>query len=200
MNEEKRAILMILSRMMDYPDIDFFQERDTILSFIQESISSDGLQQEVVARVQSLYEIPLDALAKLYVETFDYKEQTNLYLTAHELGDSRKRGFALIQLQKLISESGYDYAGKDLADYIPMLLEFLAVAPDEEKYEKLSQRVAYAIERIMKNLTEDSPYKKILELYMMVGFETPGSEDISALEMLREQADLDELPYPLLYR
>ncbi|MCH6267355.1 MULTISPECIES: nitrate reductase molybdenum cofactor assembly chaperone [Neobacillus] len=199
MNEEK-AILMLLSRLLDYPDTSFFEDQETIISFIYESITSEDIQKEVLNRIYPFYQMPSVQLEQLYVETFDYKEGTNLYLTAHELGDSRNRGFALIQLQKLISEAGLEYIGHDMADYIPMLLELLAVVPEEEKINKLSRRIAYAVDRILTNLPEDNPYKKALELGMMYVFETPDAEEISALERLREVADLDELPYPLMYR
>lgn len=199
MMNEKKAILILLSRFLDYPDVIFFEEQVTIKDFIQNNVSSEDIQKEVLSRIELFNAIPFDQLEQLYVETFDYKEKTHLYLTAHELGDSRKRGFALIQLQKLISEAGFEYVGKDLADYIPMLLELLTVAPEEEKYNKLSRRIAYAIDRILTNLSNDNPYKKALELLMMFVFETPNAEEISALEKLREEADLDELPYPLMY-
>ena len=195
---EKKAILILLSRILDYPESAFFEEEDSFTSFIRESITTEDIQKEVLSVIHLFYQLTPGELEQLYVETFDYKEKTNLYLTAHELGDSRKRGFALVQLQKLISESGFEYVGKDLADYIPMLLELLAVAPEEEKFNKLSRRLAYAFDRILTNLPDDNPYKKALELGMYV-FETPEAEEISALEKLREEADLGELPYPLMY-
>ncbi|MCM2532027.1 nitrate reductase molybdenum cofactor assembly chaperone [Neobacillus pocheonensis] len=200
MKDEKKAILVILSRLLDYPDQTFIDEQSSILSLIKEYLLSDDVQDEVLKRITPLYSMNLKDLQELYVETFDYKERTNLYLTAHELGDSRKRGVALIQLQKLICEVGYEYEGKELADYIPMLLELLAIAPEDEKFINLSRRVAYAINRLLDNLPSGNPYKNAVELLMMNVFEAPGLDEISSLEILREEADLDELPYPLMYR
>lgn len=54
---------------------------------------------EILERIAPLFKMPLLELQEHYVETFDYKDKTGLYLTAHELGDSRKRGAALIKLQ-----------------------------------------------------------------------------------------------------
>jgi nitrate reductase molybdenum cofactor assembly chaperone NarJ/NarW len=115
-----RLILVTMSRLLTYPDSNFLDERSSIEEFISEYLSSAKIRKEVLKSINPLYEMMLKDLQELYVETFDYKEEANLYLTAHELGDSRKRGAALIKLQKLICESGYDYEGKDLADYIPM--------------------------------------------------------------------------------
>jgi nitrate reductase delta subunit len=200
MMNEKKAILAILSRVMDYPEDSFIEEQESIHTFIGESTSSEEIRTELFERLNPLYQLSIKDLQELYVNTFDYKDQANLYLTAHELGDSRKRGFALIQLQKHISEAGFDTSGNDLADYIPMLLEFLAVAQENEKYDNLSRRIAYALHRILTQLADENPYKKAIELLMMFVFETPNMEEMSALEVLREQADLDELPYPLMYR
>jgi len=200
MTSEKKVILVILSRLLDYPNRSFFEEQSSVMSFIHEYIPTLDIQKEVLNRIAPLYNLSLKDLQELYVETFDYKDKTNLYLTAHELGDSRKRGFALIQLQKQTREAGFECANKELADYIPMLLELLAVAPEEEKFFNLSRRLAYAVNRIITNLPSNNPYKKAIELVMMFVFETPESEEINKLEILREEADLNELPYPLMYR
>jgi nitrate reductase delta subunit len=200
MTDEKKAILVVVSRILDYPNQPFFEERSSMFSFIHENISSEDVRKEVKNRIYPLYEMSLKDLQELFVETFDYKEKTNLYLTAHELGDSRKRGIALIQLQKLIFEAGFDFVGKELADYIPMLLEFLAVAPEEERFFNLSQRVAYAIQRILNNLSDRNPYFPAVELLPLFVFEASGLEEISKFEYLHEEADLNELPFPLMYR
>ncbi|HYK74175.1 MAG TPA: nitrate reductase molybdenum cofactor assembly chaperone [Pseudoneobacillus sp.] len=198
-NEEK-VILQILSKILVYPDHEFDQERLTIEELIKEYIPLKKTQKEIMSRLKPLYKLSLVDLQKLYVETFDYKDKTSLYLTAHELGDSRKRGDALIKLQKMIYESGFEYEGKELADYIPMLLEFLAVAPETEIVNRLSKRLAFAIHRILNHLPASHPYHKVLELLMLYVFDTPGLEDITLLEKEREEADLNELPYPLMYR
>ena len=199
MISEKNALLILLARILDYPDQSYKEHELVYKEFISENFPSASVREEVSTRLRPLFEIQLEELQEIYVDTFDYKEKTNLYLTAHELGDSKKRGAALIQLQKLIMESGYEWNGKELADFIPMLLEFLAVAPEEEKVFKLSRRVAYAVSRIMIHLQEGNPYKKAVELLMMYAFEGLTEEEISLLENAREEADLNELPYPLMY-
>lgn len=200
MKMENKAILLILARFLDYPEEKFCEEYSAILAFMNEQISSITIRNDVTSRMKPLIDMSLKDLQELYVETFDQREKTNLYLTAHELGDSRKRGAALIQLQMLIAESGYEYIGKELADYIPMLLELLAVAPEHEKFLLLSRRVAYAIHRILNHLSRNHPYYQLIEMSMLYVFEKPGAEEILNLENLREKADLDELPYPMMYR
>jgi nitrate reductase molybdenum cofactor assembly chaperone NarJ/NarW len=200
MTDEAKVILLTVSRILNYPDKSFKKERLAINEFLNDELSDIKIRKEVVKNLLPLYELSLEELQELYVETFDYKEQTNLYLTAHELGDSRKRGAALIQLQKLINECGFEYEGQELADYIPMLLELAAVAPEGKEIDFLSRRLAFAINRLVNNLHKSNPYHNAIGLLMKFVFEVPGKEEITLLENDREEADLDELPYPMMYQ
>lgn len=198
MTDEKKALLLIMSRVLDYPDIVFFQDRFAIEECILECLSTN-LQPEVQKAIKPLYALKQQELQELYVATFDYQEKTNLYLTAHELGDSKKRGAALIKIQKLIYENGFVYNANQLADYIPMLLEFLSAA-EEKGAVLLTRRLAYALYRLLNHIPCSNPYYNAVELLMKFVFEVPRSEEIAQLEKEREEADLEDLPYPLLYR
>lgn len=200
MTNESKAILVIMSRVLDYPTQELLDGYQDIEEFVNEQISSVNMRTEILDRVKPLFNMSLLELQELYVETFDYKDKTGLYLTAHELGDSRKRGAALIKLQKLICEAGFEFEGQEIADYIPMLLELLAYAPEGENFERLSRRLAFAIHRILKHLPEQNPYQRIVDLMMMFVFEAPEAEEILILENEREEADLEELPYPMMYQ
>jgi nitrate reductase delta subunit len=198
MTDEKKALLVIMSRILDYPDERFFLEISAIEECIQESLSL-AIQDEVIKALKPILFMEMMGLQELYVNTFDYQEKTSLYLTSHEMGDSKKRGAALIKIQNLIVEGGFTYNAKQLADYVPMLLEFQAVA-DEKIAQLLCRRLAYVINRILNHLPSGNPYYYAVELLMRFVYEVPHSEEIALLEKEREEADLDELPYPLLYR
>jgi nitrate reductase molybdenum cofactor assembly chaperone NarJ/NarW len=200
MTNEEKAILVIMSRVLDYPQEHYREEYTLIKELVNSEISSSTRRKEIVERLKPLYETPLIELQRLYVETFDYKEATGLYLTAHELGDSRKRGGALIKLQKMVCEAGFEYEGKELVDYIPMLLELLANAPDVENFRRLSRRMSVAIHRIATNLPNGNPYSQVTDILTKFVFEAPEAEEINLLENQREEADLDEMPYPLTYQ
>ncbi|WP_066287751.1 nitrate reductase molybdenum cofactor assembly chaperone [Bacillus sp. FJAT-29937] len=199
MKKERALTLLFISRFLDYPEQDFYEECVSVDEYVKKNISDKKLQKEISSRLKILFDRSLIELQELYVETFDYKEKTGLYLTSQELGDSRRRGTALIQLQKLIEKLGFEPVGKELADYIPMLLELIAVAPETEETLKLERRLAYAINRIFTNLPSSNPYYHVFDLFMTYIFEAPNQEEIARLEKDREDADLDELPYPMLY-
>ncbi|HDR7950954.1 TPA: nitrate reductase molybdenum cofactor assembly chaperone [Bacillus toyonensis] len=200
MKNESSTILVILSRVLDYPDSIFYGEYSSIEEYVKNQISTPKIRKEILERLAPLFAMPFHSLQELYVETFDYKEKTGLYLTAHELGDSRKRGAALINLQNIIYEAGYENIGKELVDYIPMLFEFLAVATEKEKFIRLEKRLSYAIHRIINNLPKGNLFHTVMELLMMFVFEVPKLEEITLLENQREKADLEPLPYPMMYQ
>jgi nitrate reductase molybdenum cofactor assembly chaperone NarJ/NarW len=200
MTDEEKIILIILSRLLDYPEQALLEGYPEFEEYLTEHVGSVGKRKEILKRITPLFNLSLLELQELYVETFDYKDKTGLYLTAHELGDSRKRGAALIKLQKLVCEGGFEYQGKEIVDYIPMLLELLAFAPEGENFTRLSRRLAFAIHRIKLNLPESNPYQKVVDLLLMFVFEAPDAEELTRLENEREEADLEELPYPMMYQ
>ncbi|HXV33295.1 MAG TPA: nitrate reductase molybdenum cofactor assembly chaperone [Gaiellaceae bacterium] len=65
-----------------------------------------------------------------YVETFDFDRRASLYLTFHTYGDRRQRGLELIRLKRRYAEAGLALAEGELPDYLPVVLEFAALAPE----------------------------------------------------------------------
>src|SRR5699024_10860180 len=126
MEDQERVLMVIASRMLLYPSDNFFEECKSWNDYMRENITSIELQQDLRNVFSSLDRYALREIRELYVTTFDLDEKNALYLTAQELGDSTKRGAALIKLQKLINKAGFERVDDELADFIPMLLEFLA--------------------------------------------------------------------------
>lgn len=199
MKLENAATLILAARFLEYPEESILEEWSNLQKDLEEILQTEELQSAFHHCIKPLFSIPLKDLQELYVETFDYKEKTGLYLTAQELGDSRKRGGALIELQKLISDLGFERQGNELADYIPMLLELLAAAPEGERVSLLKRRLAYGIHRILNHLPKGNPYHAFFDLLMTYVFETPKADEIKLLENSWEEADLDPLPYPMTY-
>ena len=74
--------------------------------------------------------MPALALEEAYVETFDLRRRCSLYLTYYVYGDRRQRGQEFVRLKHLVEAAGYRFAGRELPDYLPLLLEFAAREPD----------------------------------------------------------------------
>ncbi|GGJ85134.1 hypothetical protein GCM10007063_04590 [Lentibacillus kapialis] len=199
MESQERTLLVIGSRLLAYPADGFRHDLNDIYECIEDNITSIELHNRLKTIVTTFNLFMIEDLKKLYVSTFDLRAKNGLYLTAHELGDSNKRGAALIRLQKIINQAGYERIDEDLADYIPMLFEFLAVAEETQDYERLVRRLAVAVQRIMNNLPDENPYFNFLYLLMETVFPQPTKQEIQKLEFEREEADLEELPYPIMY-
>lgn len=199
MSEEQRLILAIVSRVVGYPEDTFFDEKDALLQMIREEIQQEDVRERLLDALEPLYTLSLQALREAYVTTFDWTESTGLYLTAHELGDSRDRGAALILLQHIIADAGFELADGELADYMPALYELIAVAPDNVHLKAIQLRLSVASHRIAKNLPQDHPYAPTYKLIVSDVLGVPTAEDIQKLEQSREHTDIEDMPYPILY-
>ncbi|WP_346200748.1 nitrate reductase molybdenum cofactor assembly chaperone [Caldifermentibacillus hisashii] len=199
MNNEKRTILVISARLLDYPANGIKNLINDIEELVENLIAKTDVKEEIRQMYKPLSDFNDTEIQELYVETFDLKTKLGLYLTAHELGDSSRRGAALIKLQKIINQSGFERTGEELADYIPMLLEFLAVAPENHETNRLQKRLGVVINYMLENVNQQNPYGGIFKVLMKHVFPTPTKEEIEQLELGREEADLEELPYPIMY-
>jgi nitrate reductase delta subunit len=102
-------------------------------------------------------------LARSYVETFDLRRRTSLYLSYYLHGDTRKRGMALLRLKRLYTAAGLELVRDELPDYLPLMLEFAALAPDGAG-EALLREHRPALELLRGNLhAADSPYGDLVD-------------------------------------
>jgi len=81
--------------------------------------------------LEGLESTPLSELRRAYVETFDFDRRCGLHLTYHVHGDRRQRGLELVRLKRRYAEAGIPLEGSELPDYLPVVLEFTSLRPDE---------------------------------------------------------------------
>ncbi|HXX38053.1 MAG TPA: nitrate reductase molybdenum cofactor assembly chaperone [bacterium] len=74
---------------------------------------------------------PAPTLPQHYVATFDLEKRSTLYLSYYLYGDRRQRGMAFVRLRQLYAAAGLEPDARELPDYLPLVLEFAAVAPPE---------------------------------------------------------------------
>ncbi|MYR61566.1 nitrate reductase molybdenum cofactor assembly chaperone, partial [Streptomyces sp. SID625] len=80
----------------------------------------------VAAHLRAL--APTEAAAR-YVATFDHTRSRSLHLTYYRHGDTRARGMALLALKHAYRRAGQDPPEGELPDFLPLMLEFAALAP-----------------------------------------------------------------------
>lgn len=117
---------------------------------------------------------PLD-VTRHYVETLDLNKRAGLYLTFYSDGDKRQRGAALLRLKQMYRSAGLPLEGADeLPDYLPVMLEFAAAAPDRRGEIVLREHRA-ALELVRLSLRDlGSPYADVLDaVCLTVGDASP---------------------------
>lgn len=74
--------------------------------------------------------LPPTEAAQRYVATFDHTRRRSLHLTYYRHGDTRARGMALLALKHTYRQAGHEPPDWELPDFLPLMLEFAALAPD----------------------------------------------------------------------
>lgn len=152
----------ILSLLLSYPDRAL---QDAVAGFplvlAQENLLDHERQQALRPLIRSLASDDLLELQVRYVDLFDRSRALTLHLFEHIHGESRDRGQALVDLGDLYARHGYLPDAKELPDYLPLFLEFLAQIDSAEARELLAQ-TAHIIAALEKRLAErDSIYRPV---------------------------------------
>lgn len=127
---------------------------------------------------------PPHEVAQHYVETFDLRRRSALYLTYYRHGDTRRRGMALLAFKTAYRAAGLEPAGAELPDYLPVVLDFAAVAPGGED---LLRRHRADLELLRRALHEaGTPYARVVDA---VGAQLPrlGRRDLLRVRAAEQQ-------------
>jgi nitrate reductase delta subunit len=125
---------------------------------------------------------PLD-LQQHYVETFDLHERSGLYLSFYGEGDRRARGVALLRLKRMYRAAGLPLEGPELPDYLPVMLEFAADAPDRRGEIVLREHRA-GLELLRHSLHErGTPYADVLEAVCLALGEPSAADRARAIRL-----------------
>jgi nitrate reductase molybdenum cofactor assembly chaperone NarJ/NarW len=124
----RRPPYKLLSLLLQYPSDELLAARPAIGEEIEALPASP--EREALRRFFGGFGTrPGIELQQEYVETFDLRKRCGLYLSHYTEGDTRKRGMALLRLKRLYAAAGLPLDGPELPDYLPVLLEFAALAP-----------------------------------------------------------------------
>jgi nitrate reductase delta subunit len=149
------SLYAVLARLLDYPD-------DTLAKVDPAGLEPTAARRAVRAFLRSVEELEPRALEREYVETFDFDRRASLYLTFHVYGDRRQRGLELVRLKRRYAEAGFGLADTELPDYLPVVLEFAALAPEPGR--ELLAELRAPIELVRSRLRErKSRYASLLD-------------------------------------
>lgn len=120
-------------------------------------------RRQIGSFLEWLRQTPLPDAQREYVETFDFARQSSLHLTYHVHGDRRQRGLELLRIKQAYSAAGFEVEGAELPDFLPLMLEFAALAPGREGIELLD-RHRVSLELVRSTLAQRrSPFAALLE-------------------------------------
>jgi nitrate reductase delta subunit len=118
--EQLRVAWQSASLLLGYPD----EELVAQLSLVEEAshLLPASVGQQVRELTGHLSRTPLEQLQAEYVETFDTRRRTNLFLTYFAHGDTRKRGMALLRFKQTYLRAGHQLPetgeGAELPDHL----------------------------------------------------------------------------------
>lgn len=160
-------IYKLLSALLDYPDQELLDHLPEIRTEIGKSPGIDPSEKESLLQLlDHLASTPLIESQEAYVKTFDLTPEHSLHLTHHLFGDDndRNRGPALIDLGELYKDYGISTTTNELPDYLPLILEFVAMLEDNEATTFLAD-ANKVLTVLTDNLTKaGSPYAPLISI------------------------------------
>ncbi|MFZ0610689.1 MAG: nitrate reductase molybdenum cofactor assembly chaperone [Desulfobacterales bacterium] len=130
MNDDGINPLRLLSALLVYPDEEWLRQMKDIETALGNLPAGEVKQAacEFLNHVTACS--PID-LQEAYTAAFDMNPSTTMNLTYHIYGDTEKRAEVLAGLQQRYQDAGYERTSGELPDYLPLMLEFLSICPDE---------------------------------------------------------------------
>jgi nitrate reductase delta subunit len=162
MSAPHASVWQVLSLLLLYPDAEARSRREELAAAA--AGLSPSAQREAIVTFLAHWRTadPLELQCE-YVETFDFNKRATLYLSFFAYGDRRQRGMAMLRLKQRYRAAGFTLADGELPDYLPVLLEFTALAGELAGLEVLSE-LRPALELVRAALHEQrSRYATLLD-------------------------------------
>jgi len=159
--------LQIIARLLDYPDDALWAHRQELLTLLAETDELDRISANRLAEFirQFCTAELLDRQAE-YCSLFDRGRATSLLLFEHVHGESRDRGQAMVDLLAQYRAAGLELDCKELPDYLPLYLEYLATLTQGEAKAGLVDIAPILALLAARIKQRDSHYALLLELLL----------------------------------
>lgn len=119
-----RVVWQCASLLLAYPDE---QMADRLRTVDELCVPANGAARELLARTAAaLRSTPPMRAAAEYVETFDLRRHSTMYLTYWTAGDTRNRGREMHAFTQAYLDAGVRPPADEAPDHLPVVLEFAA--------------------------------------------------------------------------
>lgn len=176
-------IYKLCSLLLQYPDEELLAAGDDFREAVDDLPRSSADAAAALDRFLDWW-LGCDPIevCRHYVETLDLNKRSGLYMTFYSDGDKRQRGAALLRLKQMYRSAGLPLEGSgELPDYLPVMLEFAAAAPDGRGEIVLREHRA-ALELVRLSLRDlGSPYAEVLDaVCLTLGDASPAERSLVA--------------------
>ena len=159
--------LRMLSRLLDYPDEALFTHHSELIAALDAAEELDLPQRAGLEQfIQQLCARPLLDVQADYCALFDRGRATSLLLFEHVHGESRDRGQAMVDLLAHYRAAGLELDSKELPDFLPLYLEYLACQSDEAARQGLEDIVPILALLTARLEARQSPYADLFTLLL----------------------------------
>jgi nitrate reductase molybdenum cofactor assembly chaperone NarJ/NarW len=150
----------LASVLLQYPTADLLAGLDHLDATA--ATTSPRAAREAFGRFLAwLRATPPTEVAQHYVATFDLRRRCALYLTYYRYGDTRKRGMAMLAFKAAYRSAGLEPSADELPDYLPLVLDFAALAPRGAAMLRSHRADLELLRRALRNA--GTPYAEVVE-------------------------------------
>lgn len=159
------GLLKVISVLLQYPD-------EELIVFCKDEGIPDIGDLDILNKINYFLDYfnnhTLEELQENYVETFDFNDEVNLYLTFSKDIDDKERSDKLVLHKEFYRKNDLIIDSNELPDYYPLILEFMSIIEISVVKELFEQHFE-SINRLKNKLkTIHSPYEKLIDASIMM--------------------------------
>lgn len=179
---DERMVWQAASLLLDYPGDGFGQRLDTVEALLEHLPAATAAP---LARCAAALRGDPGAATR-YVDTFDLRKRTTMYLTYWTAGDTRNRGREMLRFVEAYRAAGVCAPAVESPDHLAVVLEFAATV-DARAGAALLAEHGVAIRMVWAALTETgSPYADVLAAVCATLPPANGRDEERARRLARE--------------
>jgi len=157
-------VLKLVGVLLDYPAELLWQHREELLQACDAQELPPSRRRQLAGFVGDLLELDAMTAQERWLGLFDRGRSMSLLLFEHIHGESRDRGQAMVDLIDSYRKHGFEMASRELPDYLPLVLEYLSLRPQDEVSDWLGH-TSHILELLAARAGErESPYALLFEL------------------------------------
>lgn len=125
--------LKVLSALLCYPQPEMAAAlAEMATALVEENRLPESTRRALQALMNQMRRTDVMDLQESYIGLFDRGRALSLHLFEHLHGQSRDRGQAMVDLLETYRRHGFELSARELPDYLPLFLEYLAQRPADE--------------------------------------------------------------------